>query len=43
MALLTQLKRTAQSIGPERAVAAPLHQHCQDIIETMQARLGSSN
>ena len=43
MALLTQLERTAQSIGTERAVAAPLHQHCQDIIETLQARLGSNN
>lgn len=27
----------------QRAVAAPLHQHCQDIIETVQARLGSNN
>ena len=27
----------------QRAVAAPLHQHCQDIIETLQARLGSNN
>ena len=43
MALLTQLERTAQSIGAERAVAAPLHQHCQDIIETLQARLASNN
>jgi len=43
MALLNQLEHTAQSIGAERAVAAPLHQHCQDIIETMRARLGSNN
>jgi nucleotidyltransferase/DNA polymerase involved in DNA repair len=43
MALLNQLEHTAQSIGAERAVAAPLHQHCQDIIETLQARLGSNN
>ena len=43
MALLTQLERTAQSIGTERAVAAPLHQHCQDIIETLQARLAANN
>ncbi len=43
MALLTQLERTAQSIGAEQAVAAPLHQHCQDIIETLQARLASNN
>jgi len=43
MALLTQLERTAQSIGTECALTAPLHQHCQDIIETLQARLGSNN
>src|SRR5437773_857491 len=43
MTLLNQLEYTAQSIGAERAVAAPLHQHCRDIIETLQARLGSNN
>jgi hypothetical protein len=43
MALLTQLERTAQSIGAERAIAAPLYQHCQDIIETLRARLASNN
>jgi hypothetical protein len=43
MALLNQLERTAQSIGTDRAVAAPLHQHCQDITEAMQARLASNN
>ena len=43
MALLTQLEHTGQSIGTEWAVTAPLHQHCQDIIETLQARLGSNN
>lgn len=43
MALLNQLERTAQSIGTERATTAPLHQHCQDIIETLQARLASNN
>jgi hypothetical protein len=43
MALLNQLEDIAQSIGAERAVAAPLHQHCRDIIETLQARLGSNN
>jgi len=42
-ALLTQLKRSAQSSETERAVAAPLHQHCQDIIETMQERLAAHN
>jgi hypothetical protein len=43
MALLTQLERTAQSIGAELAVAAPLHQHCQNIVEILQARLASNN
>jgi nucleotidyltransferase/DNA polymerase involved in DNA repair len=43
MDLLNQLEHTAQSTGAERAVAAPLHQHCQDILETLQARLGSNN
>lgn len=42
-ALLSQLERTAQNNGTERAVATPLHQHCQCIIETMQARLVSNN
>jgi hypothetical protein len=43
MALLNQLEHNAQNNGAERAVAAPLHQHCQDIIETLQARLGANN
>lgn len=43
MALLNQLEHTAQSTGAERAVAAPLHQLCQDIIETLQVRLRSNN
>jgi len=43
MVLLNQLDHTVQSVGAELAVAAPLHQHCQDIIETLQARLGSNN
>lgn len=42
-ALLTQLERTAQSIGTEPAVAAPLHQHCQDIVKAMRVRLASNN
>jgi hypothetical protein len=28
MDLLNQLEHTTQSTGAERAVAAPLHQHC---------------
>jgi hypothetical protein len=43
IALLTQGEHNALNIGTERAVAAPLRQHCQDIIETLQARLGSNN
>ena len=43
MTLLTPLERTAQSIETERALTAPLHQHCQDIIETLQVRLASNN
>ncbi len=43
MDLLNQLEHTAQSTGAERAVTAPLHQHCQDILEALQARLGSNN
>ena len=43
MALLTQLERTWQSIGTEWALTVPLQQHCQDMIETLQARLGANN
>jgi len=43
LVLLNQLEHTAQSAGTEWAVAAPLHQNCQAIIETMQARIGSNN
>ena len=43
MVLLNQLEHTGQSVGTERTVAAPLHQHCQEIIETLQARLKLNN
>jgi hypothetical protein len=43
IALLAQWERADQSIGTDQALAAPLHQHCQDILETMQERLGSNN
>lgn len=43
MDLLNQLEHTAQGAGTARAVAAPLHQHYQDINETLQARLRSNN
>ena len=43
MVLLNQLEQTIQVVGAERTVAAPLHQHCQDIIETLRSRLESNN
>ena len=47
LALLTPFNgtvhETTQSIGANRAVAAPLHQHGQDIIQTMQTRLAADN
>lgn len=43
MALLNQLEHTAQSARTKQDLAAPLHRHCQDIIETLQARLRSNN
>lgn len=43
IALLNQLAHTAQSIGTEWAAAAPLHRHCQNVVETLQTRMRSSN
>ena len=43
LVLLNQLEHSGQSVGAGRTVAAPLHQHCRDIIETLQARLNSNN
>ena len=43
MDLLTRLEHAAQRVVTERPLAAPLHQHCQDIIDTMQACLASNN
>ena len=43
MVLLNQLGDVMQGVGAERSVAAPLHQHCQEIIETLQSRLESNN
>jgi len=43
LTLLNQLAHPAPSSGEARVVAAPLHQHGQDIMETLQARLGSHN
>lgn len=41
--LLNQLEHTGQGVGAERTVAAPLFQHCRDIIETLRTRLESNN
>lgn len=41
--LLNRLEHIAERIGSERAVAALLHQHCQDIVGTLQERLESNN
>lgn len=41
--MLIQFERAAQSIGTERTVATPLHQHCLDIMETFHARLEADN
>jgi hypothetical protein len=43
MVLLNQLEPAGQSVGAERTVAAPLHKHCQEIIETLKARVKSNN
>ena len=43
LVLLNQLEHTGQIVGAEWALTAPLHQHCQDIIETLQARLAANN
>lgn len=43
LALLTQLEQTAENVETERTVTAPLYQHGQDIIETLQARLADDN
>ena len=41
--MLTQLEGTSPSAGTKRALATPLHRHCQDILETMQDRMASNN
>ena len=41
--LLTRLKSSAQTAGSTSAITAPLYPHCQDIIETLQARLAVNN
>lgn len=43
MELLTRLEHTAQSVGTAPALTAPLHQPCQEIIETMQKCLAWNN
>jgi hypothetical protein len=43
MDLLKRLIQATPRIGMAPAFAAPLHQHCQDIIETMSERMASNN
>ena len=43
LALLTGEDLPALNIRTAQALTAPLHPHCQDIIETMQARLAADN
>ena len=43
LALLTGADLPALNIRTAQALTAPLHPHCQDIIETMQARLAADN
>jgi hypothetical protein len=41
--LLDHFKPAAERLETKPALAEPLHQHCEDIIQTMQARLASNN
>ncbi len=43
MDLLTRLVQAAPPIGTAPALAAPLHQHCREIVQTMSERLASNN
>lgn len=43
LVLLSQWERTDLGIAAEQALPAPLHEHCQNILKTMQERLGSNN
>jgi len=43
MGLLDHFKPAAERLETKPALAEPLHQHCEDIIQTMQARLASKN
>jgi hypothetical protein len=43
MDLLARLVQAPPQIGTASALAKPLHQHCQDIIETMSERHASNN
>ena len=43
LALLTGADLSALNIRTAQALTAPLHPHCQDIIETLQARLAANN
>ena len=40
---LDHLTPAAERLETKAALAEPLHQHCQDIIQTLQTRLASNN
>jgi hypothetical protein len=41
--LLDHFTPAAERLGTKPALVAPLHQYCEDIIQTLQARLASNN
>ena len=43
MGLLGHLEQASQRQGTKPLLSAPLLQHCQDIVQTLQARLASNN
>ena len=43
MTLLDHLEQAAQGLEPKQALPAPLHKHCEDIIEILRMRLASNN
>jgi hypothetical protein len=43
MDLLDHFTPAAEKLGTKPALAAPLHQHCEDIIQTLQSHLASNN
>ena len=41
--LLNHFKPAAERLETKPALVAPLHQHCKEVIQTLQARLASNN